>query len=203
MSEAGKVITGFGLPYVATYSASGTTVTYSNGQKLARGVAVNIAPEVGNDNNFYADNIAAESVGGRFQGGKVTLTVDGLFIAAERLIMGIPTPTSSTSSWTDYGDDMSIPYVGIGFIVRYMSGGTEYFTPIVLTKTRFDVGNLDAKTQEEEIDWQTTELTASILRNDEANHVWKKVGNDQTTEAAAEALIKTLFGITGNSLEGN
>lgn len=196
MAADGKVITGFSQPYVALYSASGTTVTYTSGQKLARGVSVNIAPEASDDNTFYADNIAAETVGGRFTGGTVTLTVDGLLIAAEKLIMGIPTPTGTTSDWTDYGDNMTIPYVGIGFVVRYMSDNTEYFTPVVLTKTRFNVGGLDAKTQEEEIDWQTTELTATILRNDEANHVWKKIGADQTTEAAAVAKIKTLFSIT-------
>lgn len=198
----GKVITGFSAPYVAKYAYTNSAVVYSNGQRLARGVSVNIAPEVGNDNNFYADNVQAESVGGRFTGGTVTLTVDGLKIAAEQLIMGVPAPTGTGNTWTDYGDDQDIPYVGIGFVVRYMEGGTEYFTPMVLTKTRFNTFAVAAQTQGEEIDWQTTELTASIMRNDETNHVWKKVGADQTTEAAAITAIKTLFNITTTGTGG-
>ena len=79
---AGRVCTGFSLPYVAKYAASGGTITYSDGQKLARGVSVSIEPESSDDNNFYADNILAESAGTTFTGGDLNLTVDGLLAAA-------------------------------------------------------------------------------------------------------------------------
>lgn len=194
MSAAGKVLTGFSLPYVALYSHSGTTVTYSSGQKLARGVSVSIEPESGDENNFYADNIAAESSPGVFTNGTVTLTVDGLLAAAERLIMGLP--TADAQGFMHYGDDMSIPYVGIGFICRYMSDGVTTYTPVILRKCRFTSPGTDANTQEEEIDWQTQELSAAILRDDTANHDWKYVGGDEADEAAAEAKIKAVFSIT-------
>lgn len=194
MSAAGKVLTGFSLPYVALYGHSGTTVTYSSGQKLARGVSVSIEPESGDENNFYADNIAAESSPGVFTNGTVTLTVDGLLAAAERLIMGLP--TADAQGFMHYGDDMSIPYVGIGFICRYMSDGVTTYTPVILRKCRFTSPGTDANTQEEEIDWQTQELSAAILRDDTANHDWKYVGGDEADEAAAEAKIKTVFSIT-------
>lgn len=191
---AGKVLTGFSLPYVALYAESGGTVTYSSGQKLARGVSVSLEPTVGDDNNFYADNLVAETAPGLMTGGTVTLTVDGLLEAAEQLILGLP--ASDADNWYHYGDGMEPPYVGIGFICRYMSGGVESFTPVVLTKARFQTPSLSANTQEEEIDWQTQELTASLLRDDTANHDWKLVGEEQTTEALAEGMIKTLFSIT-------
>lgn len=194
MSAAGKVLTGFSLPYVALYSHSGTTVTYSSGQKLARGVSVSIEPESGDENNFYADNIAAESSPGVFTNGTVTLTVDGLLAAAERLIMGLP--TADAQGFMHYGDDMSIPYVGIGFICRYRSDGVTTYTPVILRKCRFTSPGTDANTQEEEIDWQTQELSAAILRDDTAQHDWKYVGGDEADEAAAEAKIKTVFSIT-------
>ena len=47
MAAAGRVVTGFSKPYVAKYNVSGSTVTYSDGMKLARGVDVSIEPEVG------------------------------------------------------------------------------------------------------------------------------------------------------------
>lgn len=192
---AGKVCTGFSKPYVAKYAASGTTITYSDGQLLARGVDVEIEPETADDNNFYADNVLAESGDKVFTGGSITLTVDGLFVAAEKLIMGLPTTT--TGDWIDYDDDQSVPYVGIGFIARYMSDGVTSYTPYVLCKCRFNEISTSAATQEDQIDWQTQELTATIYRGDSAKHAWKKLGKtDYSTEDAAEAAIKTLFAIS-------
>ena len=194
MSAAGKVLTGFSLPYVALYAHSGTTVSYSSGQKLARGVSVSIEPESGDENNFYADNIASESSPGVFTNGTVTLTVDGLLAAAEKLIMGLP--TADQQGFMHYGDSMEIPYVGIGFVCRYQSDGVVTYTPVILRKCRFTSPGTEAKTQEEEIDWQTQELSAAILRDDSATHDWKYVGGDESSESAAEAKIKTAFSIT-------
>jgi len=195
MAEAaGKVCTGFSKPYVAKYSNSGTTVTYSDGQILARGVSVDIAPESSDNNIFYADNQSAESAGGRFTGGTLTLTVDGLFAAAERLIMGLPAAEQQTGL-TAYNDDQVVPNCGVGFVARYMSGGVTTYTPVILSKVAFNVVGLSAATQEEEIDWQTQELTANIMRADDAKHGWRYVGGDLETEAAAEAIIKTFLGI--------
>lgn len=190
---SGRVCTGFSLPYVATYSATGGTVTYSSGQKLARGVNVSITPESGDDNNFYADNVLAESANTTFTGGEVTLTVDGLLEAAEKLIMGLPT---SSGGWMTYNDDQSVPYVGIGFIARYQSDGVTTYVPYVLAKCMFNQINTSAATQEENIEFQTQELTAKIFRGDDTKHAWKYVGDEEDTEAAAEAALKTKLGIT-------
>lgn len=191
---AGKVLTGFSKPYVALYSASGTTITYTSGQLLARGVDVSISPEASEDNIFYADNVGAENVSGMLTGGSVDLTIDGLLTAAERLIMGLP---AAADGWTVYDDDQSVPDVGLGFICRYMSDGVTTYVPIVLAKCRFTQIETEAATQEEEIDWQTQSLSATFTRCDDAKHSWKFVGDDQTTEAAAEAALKTKLGISG------
>lgn len=195
MSAAGRVLTGFSKPYVAKYAASGGVVTYSEGMLLARGVSVDIDPETASDDNiFYADNVAAETVGGTFTGGTVTLTVDGLKDVARRLVLGLP--TADANGWFAYGDDQSIPNVGIGFIARYLSGGDESFVPVILAKCRFNEPGMSAATQEEEIDWQTEELDATVLRDDTAKHNWKFLGTEQTSEADAEAMIKAKFNIT-------
>ncbi len=191
---AGRILTGFSLPYVALYSAAGNTVTYSSGQRLARGVSVSIEAEAEDDNIFYADNISAESAPGIFTSGTATFTVDGLKLAAEQLIMGIP--AADSEGFIHYGESLTIPYVGVGFICRYMEDGVTSYVPVILTKCRFVTPGIDAATATETIEWQTQELTASLLRDDTTNHDWKLVGGEQTTEAAAEAKIKTLFAIT-------
>lgn len=190
----GRVLTGFSLPYVALYASSGTTVTYSSGSILARGVSVSLEVEsAGDDNIFYADNVASESVAGTFGGGTATLTVDGLLPAAERLVLGLP--AEGADGFTSYGDSVSIPYVGLGFICRYMSDSVTTYVPVVLTKCRANMPNLEASTQEDEIDWQTQEIEFTMLKDDTSNHTWKMVGSAQTTEALAEAKIKTALDI--------
>lgn len=191
---AGKVLTGFSLPYVALYTVSSGTVVHTSGQKLARGVSVSLEPTVGDDNKFYADNLVAETAPGLMTGGTVTLTVDGLLETAEKLILGLP--ASDDNDWVHYGDSMEVPYVSIGFVCRYQSDGVVTYTPVVLTKARFQTPSLSANTQEEDIEWQTQELVADLLRDDTANHDWKVVGEAQTTEALAEGMIKAFLDIT-------
>lgn len=198
MAAAGKVCTGFSLPYVAKYANNDGTISYSSGQKLARGVSVSVAPEVADNNDFYADNVLAESVSGTFTGGTVTLTVDGLLPAAEALIFGLGN-ASTVSGVSAYAyDDASVPpYVGIGFIARYMSEGATSYKAIMLTKCKFNLPTEAAATQEDQISWQTQDLTAVIMRDDSADHVWKFVGaTEYSSEALAEADLKKLLGIT-------
>ena len=194
MSAAGKVCTGFSKPYVALYSASGTTLTYTSGQKLARGVDVSIEPESSDDNKFYADNFEAETKGGKFSGGTLSLTVDGLLQAAESLIMGLP--AADSDGWVHYGDSQEIPFVGIGYIARYMSDGEESYVPTVIPKCIFNQISDSAATSEGSINFQTQSLTAKILRSENANRDWRIRGDEEETEAAAEAAIKTMFSIT-------
>lgn len=194
-NAAGKVATGFSYPFVAKYTVSSGTITFSDGMELARGVSVELSPESSDANIFYANNQQAESAPGRFTGGTATLTVDGLLVAAERLIMGLP--AAGQDGWTAYGDSAVVPYVAIGYIARFMCAGVESFTPTVLVKTKFQQINSSYATQEEDIDWQTQELTADLFRADDTNHSWKYLGADFATETEALAALKTKLGITG------
>jgi len=197
----GKVITGYAKPYVALYNANEGSPTYSGGMPLARGVDVSVEAETGDAVNFYADNVMAESVGGVFTGATITMTVDGLKDAARKLIMGLPNAESITVGSENvqvyrYDDRQQIPNVGIGFIIRYMEQGVTTYQPVVFTKASFSVDGIEAATQEEEVEFQTTELEAALMRDDSANHVWRIVAADQTTEAAAENVIKSILNIS-------
>ena len=190
----GRIITGFSKPYVAKYAESSGTVTYSDGMPLARGVEVQIEPEATEDNNFYADNVIAENEAGIFTGGTLTLTVDGLKDAANKLIYGLP--TADSDGWYNYDTDQAVPHCGVGFVVRVQESGAVSFVPMILTKIQFNEPSTTATTAEDSIEWQTEELTAQIFRDDTAKRCWKKLGTAVSTEAAAEALIKDFLNIT-------
>lgn len=191
---AGKVTTGFSKPYVAKYNANGGVISFTGGRKLARGVQVSLEPTSSDDNKFYADNVEAESASGVFTGGTLNLTVDGLFMDAERFIQGLP--AAGSDGWVAYGDNKETPNIAVGYLVRYMSGGVTTYVPTIIIKTKFGLFNQAAATQGEEIDWQTQELSATMMRADNANHDWKWVSETEfPTEEAAELALQTKMGI--------
>lgn len=192
----GRVITGYSKPYIAKYTANGTTVTYSEGMPLARGVSVSISPDTSDATNFYADNQLAESVNALFTSGTATIGVDGLKEDARELAMGIVTEvTYGQVPFSVYDDKQSIPYLGFGCVIRYMEEGVTSYVPLILPKVAFDLDELEATTQEDTIEFQTTELTARIMKDDTADHAWKMIGMAQTTETLAEGAIKAFFNI--------
>lgn len=189
----GRVATGFSYPYVAVYGNTGTTVTYTGAQELARGVDVSISPETSDANNFYANNIVAETEAGGFSGGTLSLTVDGLLRSAEALISGLTEP--STAGWMAIGDAQK-PFCGVGYITRYRSGGATCYVPTLVPKVVFSQIGREAATQEEEIDWQTQSLEATLFRDDTEDAAWLYEGEEFATEAAALAALRTKLGVT-------
>lgn len=204
----GQVVTGFSCPIVAKYTYSSGEVSYSNGMDLARGVKLDPQIETGGEDNvFYANNRSAESAQKRFKSGTLGLTVDGLLRAAENLIMGLGSSststvtvgtggTATTYNMTDYGDAQEIPYVGVGSVIRSQSHGIEMFRAVVYPKVRFNQFTVPAETQGEDIDWQTTELSGQLNRDDTSNHNWQRVSDPVATELEAYNIARAVLNMT-------
>lgn len=195
-----KVTTGFSKPYVAKYSNSNGTTTYTEGMLAGRGVSVNISPESSDANIFYADNTEAENVPGIFTGGTAELTIDGLEQDAEAMIAG--TGKVDEDGWIKYDDDQETPMLGFGCVRRRLGGGKVTYQAMILPKVSAQYINDEANTQEDTIDFQTTAITFDLHRDDTAKHEWKRLGKDVETEAEAETMIKTFFSITDSTTTG-
>lgn len=188
----GRVCTGFSKPYVAAY-AEAATPHYTNGIPLARGVDVNATYTTADKNTFAADNVSAESAGGNFESGELSLTVDGVFLAVRRVLWDIA--AKRADGFTPYKKTIKGKPVGVGFVARYMSDGVESFVPYVYTHTKFALSDLAAATSEDDnITWTTESLTAQILVDYNGDYLLE--GEAVETEAAAEQAIKTLFAIS-------
>ena len=207
--KEGKVIVGFSNPYVAKYNNAGGTVTYTDGRRLARGVKVSLDVESSDDNDFYADDAVAESENGQFAGGKVNLTVDGLLAESEKFIAGLPEPETLPISVTINGEKVETqvkvykhgkkavpPYLAVGFIVQYRSGGINTFVPYILTKAKFQTTKLEAATRENETSWQTQDLVAELHRDDTADNDWRWILEDQESKEMADAILRALLNVT-------
>lgn len=201
MSAAGKVCIGFSHPFVAKYVNTAGTNSYTGGIQLARGVSVKINPTISDGNNFYADNIVAESDEGHFTKGTVDLEVDGLHLAAERFIFGLSEAEEMTfgdvkANVTKVGAISGAPYVGIGYLAKYRSNGVDIWTPTILTKAKFVDNGSEHQTEEEDPDYQTQALKANLVRDDSKDRNWKWIFDDYSTEEEALIVLKAALGVT-------
>lgn len=191
--------TGFSYPVVAIYSNAGNVVTYSDFQSLGRGVNVSLDVTASDSNNFYADNVVAETSGGRFSSGTGTATIDGLERTTARAILGLAaarnvTVDGETVAVQGYADDTP-PFVGFGYIYRGMMNGATVYIPTVLPKVKFNPPGRSANTQEEDIDWQTQELTFNIYRDDTSAGEWMfEPVTGFSDEEDAKAFLQGLLG---------
>lgn len=199
----GGVRIGFSEPHVAIYSHNGNDISYANGQKMARGVSVNMTSGSNNSGKFYADNVEAESAAGKFTGGTLALTVDGLTLESDKLMRGLPAATSLTVGsetvqvYAD-NDDADTPYVGVGYIEKWQFEGVQSYRPVVIYKCKLATPDEGAQTETETTNWQTQNLTFDVVRSDKAKRDWRLRGEHQDTEAAALAVIKQVLNITGD-----
>lgn len=188
---------GLSYPYVAKYNATEDgVVTYTQGQVLAKAVEMSTSIEAGKDNNLYADNGVAET-DSTFGGGELSVTTDDLMQESSALIMGI-TPKKlaigeETVNELIYDDNMNPPYLGFGFIIKKKKDGATKWRALVFTKIKFSIFDEAATTQGGTIEWQTSEIAATIMRDDSANHAWKREATFDT-EGEARAYIKAILG---------
>ena len=193
------VTTGFSKPYVAKYSNTGTTVTYTSGMDLGRGVSLSLEIDTADDNNFYANNIVAETESSQFTSGSATITVDGLSNDAATMIFGLSAPENvevgeEQVPMQGYGE-LNAPYVGYGCVRRTQENGVVKFWPLILPKIKFNVPSEEMATAEDQIDWQTQELTATVLRDDTAAKRWKRISTEgMDTEDEAYEVVKAILG---------
>lgn len=194
---------GLSKPYYAVYSAGSSTPTYASGGVMGKATQADIEIETTEDNNLYADNAIAET-DRSFAGGTLTLSTDDLSQEVSKAILGLTEQAlSDITGVTDeevqeliYDDTQQTPYLGVGFIVKKKVNGVYKWRAVVLTKVMFAVPSDSATTQGETIEWQVPELSATIMRDDSATHMWKREATF-TTEAQAEAYIKDRLNITG------
>lgn len=198
------VTTGFRNIYVAKYSNTGSTVSYTGFQKLARARGFSLDVGTSDDNSYYADDTLAETESGAsFSSGTLELTVDGLTGEEEALLFGIDTSSSTVTvdeapvKVVNYGDGMAPPFMGVAGIKRYQLNGVVTYRPVILPKVQFTLGSDEAETGEETINWQDQTLNANIMRDDTANHNWKIIPKENfSTLAEAIAFIKAILNPT-------
>lgn len=189
---------GVSKPYYGKYVNTDGVITYTGGEVFAKAVEFSASVESGDDNNLYADNGIAES-DRSFGGGSISVTTDEISQTAAAAILGITAKTITVGTDTSvselvYDDDMSVPDLGFGIIIKKKVNGADKYRAVFFHKIKFNIPEDAATTQGETIEWQTPTIEGTIMRDDSAKHGWKsEVTVD--TEALAVAYLKQKLGI--------
>ena len=153
---------------------------------------------IGLSRPYYADNGPAES-DNQFAGGTLTIKTDDLLPEAAAGILGLTLQSGAGSTQElVFGDKQEIPYVGFGAIVKKKKDGVIKWMGLVLPKVQFSNPGISAVTQGETIDWQTPELSATIMRDDTSAHNWCRYALFESEEDA-ETYVTGLLDISGIS----
>lgn len=182
---------GLSQPYYAKYAYSQGSVSYSGLAKLGKATTVDLSLDNKDPEKLYADNGIAESLW-LFSGATVTLGVDELGLSVAADILGLTAPASDTIHFTA---NSVAPYVGLGFIVKKIVGGSVKWRMVVLYKCQFKPIDFSVNTQGETVEFQTPELEATVLTPDTSDGKWSTWG-DYTSESAALAALQAALGAT-------
>ncbi|MBQ6404219.1 MAG: hypothetical protein IJI27_09975 [Oscillospiraceae bacterium] len=194
---------GLSKPYVANYSNTGTTVTYSSVGVIGRYTELQINLDDSEDNDFYSDNAVSEN-DNQFPGGTAAITTDDLSPEAmvkalgmvREQITGVSGVTTEGAAWIVNNDNQQLPFLGLGGIIKKKQNGAIGYVAVVLDKVRFRNMSNSFTTQGRTIEWQTSSLTADIYRSDRATHDWRRFSTVFPTEAEAEAALVAYLGGT-------
>ncbi|RGU89801.1 phage tail protein [Clostridium sp. AF15-17LB] len=199
-------IKGLSIPICAKYNHGGSgKVTYSEPFVADSAVEYSFEAETSEDNDFYADNRVKETAAGIFNSGSLTLQTGDLMPELSEKILGLKHVTRTIGETTVeeivYDEDMNSPYLGFGIIEEHQNDGITEYLPIVFPKVKFNIPNGAATTRTNEIDWQTKEITARVLRSDQVddmyNHPWQiSPKTPYGTEVDAKAYIMHVLGET-------
>ena len=197
---------GLSFPYYGIYNfdSAENTVTYNQGGEIGKAVSADIEISTSEDNNLYGNNAIAET-DRQFTGGTITLGTTELSQEVSRAILGaVLQKLEAIEGVTDanvyeliYDNRQVTPYLGIGVIQKKKVDNAICWRAIVLCKVMFAVPSESFTTQGESIEWQTPEISGTIMRDDTANQTWKREATF-TTEAQAQAYLRQRLGVGVN-----
>lgn len=186
---------GLKYPVYAVATETTSSISYSGGAVLAKGINANISIET-NDIKLYADDAIAET-DYSFSSGTVSIEIDDFTNTAQVALLGYTegsTIDASLGTKELKAADSSTPViVGFGFYGKKKVSNATKWRAIWLKKVQFKEPSDEMKTKGETVEFGTTSLEGTIMVA--ADGYWKEEGTFDT-EAEAVSYLNTKSGIS-------
>ena len=194
----------YGVYYSKATVADGIVTGYSGIQQMGKAISANFERVDADNNPLYANNAIAENDASSGSGGTLTLTLDKITQTAVADLFGLTQKTSAVPvngtsvSGTGFdwdGTEQSAP-VGVAFIKWHQESDNRNKHEVVLFRNvSFNPPDLEGQTMGETIEWQTPELTGSVVGADGTNPWF--VTRVFPSQAAALQFITNQFASSG------
>lgn len=191
--------------YAALYHCDRVgNISYSGGCRVARLASWSLTMNNSDDNIDYLDNDEAENAGGTFAGASLVVGIGEFTQKADQLILGTKRGKMLVNGkeveGMIYNDNLTRPYLGVGFIEKRIVHGITTWWPIILLKSRFNIPDDQVNTQGGTIEWQHDTINASVTRAGTEKGDWK-IYDEFSSESQAAAYIRKILNILEEDVE--
>lgn len=199
----------YGVFYAKATVQNGVVTGYTGGTKMmGKAVSASFEPNTPDDNPLYANNGEAENDSSGASGGTITMTLDRLALDAAADLYGLQVVETQvtvngeqvTGRGLRYtGMEQSTP-VGVAYIRMNQEDGVRKHEVVLYRRATFSMPSENAQTMGESIEWQTPEISGSVMgvEGDGTNPWYETMVFP--TQAAAIAYVESVLGIMADKL---
>lgn len=199
----------YGVFYAKATVQNGVVTGYTGGTKMmGKAVSASFEPNTPDDNPLYANNGEAENDSSGASGGTITMILDRLALDAAADLYGLQVVETQvtvngeqvTGRGLRYtGMEQSTP-VGVAYIRMNQEDGVRKHEVVLYRRATFSMPSENAQTMGESIEWQTPEISGSVMgvEGDGTNPWYETMVFP--TQAAAIAYVESVLGIMADKL---
>lgn len=193
----------YGVFYAKAVIQNGIVTGYTGGTKtMGKAISASFEPNTPDDNPLYANNGEAENGNSSASGGTLTLTLDRLTkeAAADMYNLQVVKVATTVNGQQVTGEglrytgmEQSSP-LGTAFIRMLQEDGVRKHEVLLYRRATYSMPTEAAQTLGESIEWQTPEITGSVMGMEgDGTNAWYETFVFPT-QAAAIAYIESVFG---------
>lgn len=144
------------------------------GKLVSANLTVNLAT-----GELYADDALAEKLS-EFSSGSIAMETDDMEDEIASVVYGCTVKENVVTN--NIGD--TTPYGGLGYYKVLMRGGKKYYKAYFYPRARAALGNDNAQTRNNSVNFTTTSTTFTVLADDDGT--WRETKTCDTAAAAKE-----------------
>ena len=191
----------YGVFYAKATVQNGVVTGYTGGTKMmGKAVSASFEPNTPDDNPLYANNGEAENDSSGASGGNITMTLDRLTllqVVETQVTVNGEQVTGRGLRYT--GMEQSAP-VGVAYIRMNQEDGVRKHEVVLYRRATFSMPSENAQTMGESIEWQTPEISGSVMGMEgDGTNLWYEI-MVFPTQAAAIAYVESVLGIMADKL---
>lgn len=193
----------YGVFYAKCVITNGVVTGYTGGTKtMGKAISATFEPNTPDDNPLYANNAEAENDSSGASGGSLDLTLDRLKLDAAADMYGLEVVETTVTVGGEQvtgrglrytGREQSAP-LGVAFIRMNQEDGIRNHEVVLYRRGTFSMPSSNAQTMGDSIEWQTPEISASIMGAEDGESSYWYESMVFPSQDAAIAYVESIFG---------